>query len=74
MIEIVSKDDPDKDYVRNVDLYQRVPTILEYWVFDNLTEDNGPTLRVYRRDSGDQPWASDDYGPEASYTRICYPA
>jgi Uma2 family endonuclease len=68
VIEIVSKDDPDKDYVRNVELYQRVPTILEYWVFDNLTDENGPTLRVYSRAAGDQPWSIADYGPEATYT------
>lgn len=73
VIEIVSKDDPDKDYVRNVDLYQRVPTILEYWVFDNLDADDGPTLRVYRRDSGDRAWTHADYGPTATYATPLLP-
>jgi Uma2 family endonuclease len=73
VIEIVSKDDPDKDYVRNVELYQRVPTILEYWLFDNLDEEDGPTLRVYRRDSGDQAWTHADYGPTAIYATSLLP-
>jgi Uma2 family endonuclease len=73
VIEIVSDSDPDKDYIRNVDLYQRVPTILEYWLFDNLNEVGGPTLRVHRRDSGDQEWKIDDYGPDVTYTTPLLP-
>jgi Uma2 family endonuclease len=47
--EVVSEDDPDKDYVRNVDLYAEVPTIKEYWVLDPGPDPDRPTLRVYRR-------------------------
>jgi Uma2 family endonuclease len=72
VVEIVSGD-PDKDYVRNVDLYQRVPSILEYWLFDKVDEVDGPTLRVYRRDAGDQQWRIEDFGPEAIYTTRLLP-
>jgi Uma2 family endonuclease len=74
VIEIVNDSDPDKDYVRNVELYQKVPTILEYWLFDKVDEVDGPTLRVYRRDSGNQEWKIDDYGPEATYTTPLLPS
>lgn len=47
--EIVSDDDPDKDLVRNVELYENVPSIREYWVFDPRADADHPTLRVYRR-------------------------
>jgi Uma2 family endonuclease len=76
VVEIVSDSDPDKDYVRNVELYQKVPTILEYWLFDKVDEVdevNGPTMRVYHRDSGDQDWRTDDYGPDATYTTSLLP-
>jgi Uma2 family endonuclease len=73
VIEIVSDSDPDKDYVRNVELYQKVPTILEYWLFDKVDEADGPTLRVHRRDTGDQEWKTEDYGPEASYSTQLLP-
>jgi Uma2 family endonuclease len=47
--EVVSDDDPDKDLVRNVELYLRVPSIREYWIFDPRRDPDRPTLRVYRR-------------------------
>jgi Uma2 family endonuclease len=67
VVEVVSPDDPDKDYVRNVDLYRQVASILEYWVFDHVADDDGPTLKVFKRDSSDQDWTTDDYGPRATY-------
>jgi Uma2 family endonuclease len=73
VVEIVSPDDPHKDYVRNVKLYQRVPSILEYWVFDRCGEANGPTLTVYHRESSRQKWKTDDYGPERVYTTKLLP-
>ncbi|MCI0361309.1 MAG: Uma2 family endonuclease [Planctomycetaceae bacterium] len=73
VVEIVSPDDPHKDYVRNVDLYQRVPSIREYWVFDRCGDSNGPTLTVYHRESGRQKWKTDDYGPEDVYTTKLLP-
>lgn len=72
VIEVVSED-ADKDYVRNVQLYQKVLTVLEYWLFDKVDEKDGPTLRVYHRTSGNEGWQVDDYGPDASYTTPLLP-
>lgn len=47
--EILSLDDPDKDLVRNVQLYLQVPSIKEYWLIDTREDPNCPTMRVYRR-------------------------
>ncbi len=49
VVEVLSEDDPDKDLVRNVELYLQVPTIKEYWVLDGRTNPNQPGLRVHRR-------------------------
>jgi Uma2 family endonuclease len=49
VVEIVSPDDPDKDLVRNVDLYFQVPSIKEYWAVDARKSPEQPTMRVYRR-------------------------
>jgi len=73
VIEIVSDDDPDKDHVRNVELYRQVSTILEYWLFDKVDDVDGPTLRVYHRDSGDQDWTPDDYAAADAYTTPLLP-
>lgn len=47
--EVLSLDDPDKDLVRNVDLYFQVPSIKEYWVLDTREDPDRPKLHVYRR-------------------------
>jgi Uma2 family endonuclease len=47
--EVLSEDDPDKDLVRNVELYEQVPSIREYWIIDPRADANRPDLRVYRR-------------------------
>ena len=73
VVEIVSESDPHKDYVRNVDLYQRVPSIREYWVFDRCRDPHGPTLTVYHRSSARQKWKTDDFGPEDVYTTELLP-
>ncbi len=50
VVEVLSEDDPDKDLVRNVELYLRVPSIREYWILDPLQEGpDRPHLLVYRR-------------------------
>lgn len=50
VVEVLSEDDPDKDLVRNVALYRRVPSIREYWILDPLQEGpDRPHLLVYRR-------------------------
>jgi Uma2 family endonuclease len=45
--EVLSTDDPDKDLVRNVALYERVPSIREYWIVDRLSTPFN--FLVYRR-------------------------
>jgi Uma2 family endonuclease len=47
--EVLSQDDPDKDLVRNVELYLEVPSIREYWIIDPRESYNLPALVVYRR-------------------------
>jgi len=47
--EIISEDDPDKDLVRNVALYEKVQSIREYWIIDPRTDPDYPDLLVYRR-------------------------
>jgi Uma2 family endonuclease len=49
VVEVVSDDDPNKDLVRNVELYQEVPSIKEYWIVDPRPDPDRPTLIVYRR-------------------------
>lgn len=73
VVEIVSPDNSDKDHVRNVELYQQVPSIREYWVFDRCGEDDGPTLRVYHRGTARQKWKIADYGPRDTYSTALLP-
>jgi Uma2 family endonuclease len=49
VVEVASDSDPDKDLVRNVDLYRQVPTIEEYWIFDTRENPAQPTMLAYRR-------------------------
>jgi Uma2 family endonuclease len=50
VVEVLSREDPEKDLVRNAELYLQVPSIREYWLFDTRSEGaNRPTLRVHRR-------------------------
>jgi Uma2 family endonuclease len=49
VVEVVSPDDPDKDLVRNVELYFQVPTIKEYWALDARKNAGRPSMRVHRR-------------------------
>jgi Uma2 family endonuclease len=46
--EVISPSDPNKDLVRNVELYWQVPSIQEYWVFDLRPEAEHP-LTGHRR-------------------------
>jgi Uma2 family endonuclease len=73
VVEIVSENS-FKDYVRNVELYQRVPSIREYWVIDGCEdEENGPILRVYHRRTARQKWQIAEYGPRDTYTTDLLP-
>jgi Uma2 family endonuclease len=47
--EVLSKDDPDKDLVRNVELYLIVRSIKEYWLLDTREDPERPLMTVYRR-------------------------
>jgi Uma2 family endonuclease len=47
--EVLLGGEPEKDLVRNVELYLQVPTIREYWVVDARNDPNRPTMHVYRR-------------------------
>jgi Uma2 family endonuclease len=49
VVEVLSLDDPNKDLVRNVELYLQVPSIREYWVIDTRGNADQPTMQVYRR-------------------------
>src|SRR5262249_43456537 len=49
VVEVVSEDDPDKDLVRNVELYLEVPSIREYWILDPRRDPDAPSFLVYRR-------------------------
>jgi Uma2 family endonuclease len=49
VVEILSLDDPDKDLIRNVELYLQVPSIKEYWIIDTREDPDRPTLLVYQR-------------------------
>jgi Uma2 family endonuclease len=49
VVEIISEDDPQKDLQRNVELYEEIPSIREYWIFDARDDPDHPSLLVYRR-------------------------
>jgi Uma2 family endonuclease len=49
VVEVLSLDDPDKDLVRNVELYLQVSSIKEYWILDTRSSASRPTMLVYRR-------------------------
>jgi Uma2 family endonuclease len=49
VVEVLSIEDPDKDLVRNVELYLQVPTIREYWLIDTREDPETPSMTVYRR-------------------------
>jgi Uma2 family endonuclease len=49
VVEVLSEDNPDKDMVRNIELYLQVPSIREYWILDGSDNPNRPRMLVYRR-------------------------
>jgi Uma2 family endonuclease len=48
-VEVLAIDDPDKDFVGNVELYLQVPSIKEYWILDPREDAERPSMHVYRR-------------------------
>ncbi|HTU93838.1 MAG TPA: Uma2 family endonuclease [Gemmataceae bacterium] len=71
VIEVLSLDDPDKDLVRNVELYLQVPSIKEYWLFDTREDPERLRLQVRRRYRG--RWRLLEFGPGDSYTTKLLP-
>jgi len=67
--EILSADDPDKDLVRNVELYLQVPSIKEYWIFDNRANPDQPTMLWRRRHGKRWIFRQFDFG-ETFTTRL----
>ena len=63
--EVLRGVDIDKDLFRNVELYLRVPSIKEYWVFDIRENVRQPILLVYRRTRGD--WDVQEFPSDAIY-------
>jgi Uma2 family endonuclease len=49
VVEIMSPDSTDKDLFRNVELYEAVPSIREYWIVDGRGEVEEMIFRVYRK-------------------------
>ncbi len=49
VVEILSRDNRNKDLVRNVELYLQSPTIREYWIVDPVTDPDRPNLCVRRK-------------------------
>ncbi|MBW3543670.1 MAG: Uma2 family endonuclease [Planctomycetes bacterium] len=72
-VETLAEDGPSavKDLERNVELFRRVPTIQEYWVFDIREDPSRPTLIVHRRVGDD--WEVTTYGPDDVYTTDLLP-
>jgi Uma2 family endonuclease len=71
VVEVLSLDDPDKDLVRNVDLYLQVPSIKEYWLFD--TRDDPERLRLEVRRRYGHRWRLLNFGPGDTYTTKLLP-
>jgi len=49
VVEVLCPEDPDKDLVRNVELYLQVPSIRVYWILDTRQSATRPVMYVYRR-------------------------
>jgi Uma2 family endonuclease len=71
VVEVVSDDDPDKDLVRNVELYHQVPSIKEYWIVDPRNDPNRPTLLVHRRHG--KKWRPSEYAYGDTYSTRMLP-
>ena len=72
VVEVISESNPNKDLVRNVNLYLQVPSIKEYWLFDTREDPERMTLSVYRR-RGRRWLRRLAFGPEAVYSTPLLP-
>lgn len=71
VVEVLSEDDPDKDLVRNVQLYRKVPAIQEYWIIDTRDDPDTPTLLVHRRRG--RKWMTLEVAYRDAYTTALLP-
>ncbi|HZV05300.1 MAG TPA: Uma2 family endonuclease [Gemmataceae bacterium] len=71
VVEVLSPDNPDKDLVRNVELYLQVPSIKEYWLFD--TRDGSEQFRLQVRRRYGRRWRVLEFGPGETYTTKLLP-
>jgi Uma2 family endonuclease len=55
VVEVISPRYAHKDLVRNVALYQKAPSVREYWIFDPRDRSGRVTMRVYRK-RGSRSW------------------
>jgi Uma2 family endonuclease len=69
--EVLTSDDPEKDMVRNVELFWQVPSIKEYWILDIRQNPNRPTMWVYRR--GRKKWQIMEVATGGTYTTKLLP-
>jgi Uma2 family endonuclease len=69
--EILSADDPNKDLVRNAELYFLVPSIKEYWVLDTRQDAEQPRLIAHRRYG--KRWRIHEIEGGATYTTRLLP-
>lgn len=71
VVEILGDDSFEKDMVRNVDLYLRIPSIQEYWVFDIREDVYRPKLIVHCRRG--EAWKTQTVAPGGTYTTKLLP-
>jgi Uma2 family endonuclease len=71
VVEVLVESDPDKDLVRNVELYFQVPSIREYWVLDGRADARRPSLRVHRRYG--RRWVIRDFEAGTTFTTRLLP-
>ncbi len=70
VIEIVAPGGVERDYVRNREIYQRAPEILEYWIIDPTEDWSRPTMTVHHRADGSQPFERLDIVPGGVYEPV----
>jgi Uma2 family endonuclease len=71
VVEVLSLEDPEKDLIRNVELYLQVSTIKEYWIIDAREDPNRPSMKVYRRHG--KKWRIIDVAAGETYTTKLLP-
>jgi Uma2 family endonuclease len=71
VVEVLSLDDPDKDLVRNVELYLQVPSIKEYWLFDTRGGAEHLTMTAHIRHG--KRWRTKDLAAGQTYTTRLLP-